>query len=155
MPGRVGPSALKGQGLVGVAIAITGTHRLCRWVAVVTLALGLVAMHHLVATHAHPIRHQGSSVGMTMPAAPVSNHGTTAAGVTAMPVQPGTDGGLMQHLCQAVLTGLTLLVGLILTWRLAPCAALGPAGAGLGPDASRQRAPPLPLRLARLGVLRL
>ena len=141
--------------MVGVPIALTSTPRPCRWVAVVTLALGLVAMHHLVGTHAHPTGARGSSLGMTMPAAPVDNHGTTAAGVSATPGHPGTDGGLMQHLCQAVLTGLVLLVGLILTWRFAPCSALGPAGAGLGHDASRQRAPPLPLRLAQLGVLRL
>jgi hypothetical protein len=32
--------------MVGVPIAITTAPRFCRWVAVVTLALGLVAMHH-------------------------------------------------------------------------------------------------------------
>lgn len=136
-------------------IAITGAPRPCQWVAVMILALGLVAMHHLVSTHAHPGGCRDNSAGMTMLAAPVKNDGGTATDVAAVPAQPGTDGGLMLHLCQAVLTGLVLLVGLALTGRLAHLLGLDPSSAVFGQDASRQRAPPLPLRLAQLGVLRL
>jgi hypothetical protein len=141
--------------VMGVPIAITGARRLCRWLVLVTLGLGLMAMHHLVGTHAHPGSFQHSSPSMTMLAAPAHNEGATATDVAAMPMHPGTDSGPMLHLCQAVLTGLVLLAGLILTWRFAHRSALGPTGAGLGQDVNRQRAPPLPLRRAQLGVLRL
>lgn len=136
-------------------IAITAVPRLCRWVTVVTLALGLVVMHHLVGTHAHPGGSSDSSAGMTMLATPVEDYGSVFADVSAVPARPGSDGGLMLHLCQAVLTGLMLLAGLSLVWRLAPAPEPGPPGGGLGEQANRQRAPPTPLRLAHLGVLRL
>ncbi len=136
-------------------MSIASAPRLRRWAAVVTLALGLVAMHHLVGTHTHPSSSQDSWPGMTMLAPPVHNGGTTAAKATAAPARPGTDSGLMLHLCQAVLTGLVLLAGLALTWWLAPAPEIGPTGSGLGAPANRQRAPPTPLRLACLGVLRL
>lgn len=141
--------------MVGVPIALTRTPRPCRWVAVVTLALGLVVMHHLVGTHTHPGGSQDSSPGMTMLAAPVDNSGRTTAGTAVLPAWPGTDGGLMLHLCQAVVTGLVLLTGLSLAWWLAPASKPRLAGGGLGQPANRQRAPPTPLRLAYLGVLRL
>ena len=141
--------------MIGVPIAITTVPRFCRWVAVLTLALGLVAMHHLVGTHAHPGGSRGSPAGMTMLATPAENCCDTSADVNVITVQPSPDGGLMLHLCLAVLTGLVLLARLSLAWRLVhasgPCLSLG----GLGERASRQRAPPTPLRLARLGVLRL
>jgi hypothetical protein len=128
-------------------------------VAVVALALGLVAMHHLVGTHAHPGGLGDSSTGMTMPATPVESCCGSSVDVTAVsaPAQPGPDSGLMLHPCLAVLTGLVLLAGLGLAWRLAHAPEPGspsPSG-GLGEQASRQRAPPTPLRLAYLGVLRL
>jgi Family of unknown function (DUF6153) len=141
--------------VVGVPRAITRTPRLCRWVAVVTLALGLVAMHHLVGTHTHLSGSQDGSPGMTMLAAPIDNDGSTTDGAAVVPARPGTDGGLMLHPCQAVLTGLVLLAGLSLAWWLAPASKPGPTGDGLGAPATRQRAPPTPLRLASLGVLRL
>ena len=141
--------------MVDVPIALTRIPRLCRWVAVVTLALGLVAMHHLVGTHTHPSSFQHSMPGMTMLAPAIENYGGTFAGAAVMPAQPGTDGGLMLHLCQAVLTGLVLLVGLSLTWWLAPRSAPRSPGGGLSEPANRQRAPPTPLRLVYLGVLRL
>jgi hypothetical protein len=136
-------------------ITITGAPRLCRRVAVMILALGLVAMHHLVGTHAHPGGSQDSSSGMTMLVPAIDNYGNTSGGPAVVPAQPGTDGGLMLHLCQAVLTGLVLLMGLSLAWRLIPASEPGPLGGGLGEPAHRQRAPPSPLRLAHLGVLRL
>jgi hypothetical protein len=141
--------------VVGVPITLTSTPRLCRWVAVVTLALGLVAMHHLVGTHTHPSSFQGSSPGMTMLAPAIENYGSTSAGAAVVPAQSGTDGGLMLHLCKAVLTGLVLLAGLSLAWWLAPGFEPRLPGGGLGEPANRQRAPPTPLRLAYLGVLRL
>jgi hypothetical protein len=52
--------------VIGVPMAITTAPRFFQWVAVLTLALGLVAMHHLVGTHAHLGGFQGSSAGMTM-----------------------------------------------------------------------------------------
>jgi Family of unknown function (DUF6153) len=140
--------------VVGVPITFTSTPRLCRWVAVVTFALGLVAMHHLVGTHTHLSSFQGSSA-MTMLAPAIESYGSTSAGAAVMPAQPGSDGGLMLHLCQAVLTGLVLLAGLSLAWWLAPGSEPGSPGGGLGEPANRQRAPPTPLRLAYLGVLRL
>jgi hypothetical protein len=112
-------------------------------------------MHHLVGIHAHPAGTPDGSAGMTMLAPPIENHGSTSADVAAAPAGPPMDGGLMLHLCQAVLTGLVLLAGLNLVWRLAPAPEPGPPGAGLGEPANRQRAPPTPLRLAHLGVLRL
>jgi len=138
-----------------VPIAITSTPRFYRWVAVVALALGLVAMHHLVGTHAHPGGSGDGSAGMTMLAGPVEGCCGSSADVIAVPAQPGPDGGLMLHLCLAVFTRLVLLAGLGLAWRLAHAPELGPPGGGLGERAGRQRAPPTPLRLAQLGVLRL
>jgi hypothetical protein len=139
-----------------VPIALTSTPRPCRWVAVMTLALGLVAMHHLVDTHTHPSGSQHSSPGMTMLAPAIENYGSTSHGAAVVPAQPGIDGGLMLHLCQAVLSGLVLLTGLSLAWWwLAPAPEPRPPGGGLGETANRQRAPPTPLRLAYLGVLRL
>ena len=139
----------------GVLIAITPAPRPYRWVAVVTLALGLVAMHHLVGTYTHPGDSQDSSTGMTMLAPPLDHDASSSAEVAARPARPGTDGGLMLHLCQAVLTGLVLLAGLSLAWRLAPTPKPGPPGDGLGKPTNRQRAPPTPRQLAHLGVLRL
>ena len=136
-------------------IGITSAPRLCRWVAVVALALGLVAMHHLVGTHAHAGGSGDGSAGMTMLASPVGGCCGTSAEVAVMPARPAPDGGLMLHLCLAVLTGLVLLAGLSLAWRLAQAPELSLSGGGLGERAGRQRAPPTPLRLARLGVLRL
>ena len=133
-------------------IALTSTPRPCRWVAVLTLALGLVAMHHLAGTHPHPSGSQHSSPGMTMRAPAIENYGSTSGDAAVVPAHPGIDGGLMLHLCQAVLTGLVLLTGLSLAWWLAPAPEPGPPGGG---PANRQRAPPTPLRLAYLGVLRL
>lgn len=141
--------------MVGVPITLTRTPRPCRWVAVVTLALGLVAMHHLVGTHTHPSSVQGSSPGMTMLAPAIENYGSTFAEAAVMPAQPGTDGGPMLHLCQAVLTGLVLVAGLSLAWWLTLGSEPGSPGGGLGEPANRQRAPPTPLRLASLGALRL
>lgn len=135
--------------------AITRTPRLCRWVAVVTLAFGLVAMHHLVGSHTDLSGCQDGSPGMTMFAGPIENDGSPSARAAVVPARQGTDGGLMLHLCQAVLTGLVLLAGLSLAWWLAPTPKPGPTGEGLGAPAHRQRAPPTPLRLASLGVLRL
>ena len=112
--------------MVGVPIALTRTPRPCRWVAVVTLALGLVAMHHLVGTHTHPSSSQDSSPGMTMLAGSIDNDGSTSAGAAVLPARQGTDAGLMLHLCQAVLTGLVLLTALSLTWWLARAPQPGP-----------------------------
>jgi hypothetical protein len=135
-----------------VSIAITSAPRLGRWLVVVTLALGLMAMHHLVDTPAHPGSCQDSSLGMTM--LPDDHDGGTLTDGVAGPA-PGTDCGLMLHLCQAVLIGLVLLAAVALTRRLGHRSEAALSGAGLGPDASRQRAPPLPLQLAQIGVLRL
>jgi hypothetical protein len=140
--------------MVGVPITITTQPRFYRWVAVVTLTLGLVAMHHLVGTHAHSSGSQHSSAGMMMPASPVEKCcGTTH--VAAAPAQPDPEDGLMLHLCLAILTGLVLLAALGQLWHLARAPEPGPPDGGPGEPASRQRAPPTPLRLAHLGVLRL
>ena len=141
--------------MVGGPIALTSAPRLCRWVAVVSLALGLAAMHHLVGTHTHHGGFQDSSTVMTMLAPAVENDSSSAAEAAVLPARPGTDGGLMLHLCQAVLTGLVLLAGLSLAWWRAPALEPEPTGGGMGAPANRQRAPPTPLRLAYLGVLRL
>jgi hypothetical protein len=141
--------------MAGVPIAITDAPRLCRWVAVVTLALGLVAMHHLVGTHTHAGGSQDSSPGMTMLVPAVENYASSFGGAAVVPARPGTDGGLMLHLCQAVLTGLVLLTELSLAWRLIPASQPGPSASELGEPANRQRGPPTSLRLAYLGVLRL
>jgi hypothetical protein len=141
--------------VIGVPIALTTTPRFCRWVVVLTLALGLVAMHHLVGTHAHPGGSRGSPVDMTMLVTPIENCCGNSVDVAAVPARSGPDGGLMLHLCLAVLTGLVLLAGLGLAWRLGHAPGPGPSLGGLGERASRQRAPPTPLRLARLRVLRL
>jgi hypothetical protein len=125
---------------------------------VMALAVGAVVMHHVVGAHLHPNSSRNGLAGTTMPV----TQGESCCGVVpvavvviARPAQPGSDGGLMQHPCLAVLTGLVLLAGLALTWRLTPVPILGLRGSGLGKRASRQRAPPMPLRLAQLGVLRL
>jgi hypothetical protein len=141
--------------VVSVPVTITTAPRFCRWLAVLALALGLVAMHHLVDTPAHPGDAGNSSASMRMLATPVDNCCGTSADVTAGPAQPGPDGGLMLHLCQAILTGLVLLAGLSLAWRPAHAPQPGPPNGGLDERVSRQRAPPTSLRLSYLGVLRL
>ena len=90
-----------------------------------------------------------------MLALPAENGSGTLAKVAALPGRRGADGGLMLHLCQAVLTGLVLLTGLSLAWRLIPASQPGPSASELGEPANRQRGPPTSLRLAYLGVLRL
>src|SRR2546421_13081025 len=137
--------------MAGMPIPSTGAPRPCRWVAAVTLALGLVAMHHLGGTHPHP----GGSPGMTMLVPAVENYGSSFVGAAVVPARPGIEGGVMLHLCQAVLTGLVLLTGLSLAWWLIPESQPEPPAGGLGEPANRQQAPPTPLRLAYLGVLRL
>ncbi|MCA1835187.1 MAG: DUF6153 family protein [Actinobacteria bacterium] len=138
--------------------AIARAPWLCRWVVAMAVAVGVVGMHHLVGAHAHPGGSGSASAGMTMPVTQIGSCcGTAPVTVTvaARPAQPGAGDGLMLHPCLAVLTGLILLAALVLTRRLAQGPGLGLPGAGLSPRSSQQRAPPLPLRLAQLGVLRL
>lgn len=135
--------------------AITNTPRMCRWVAVAVLALGLVAMHHLVSSHTDLGNAHNGWTHHAMLAPPAENSSGTLAKVAALPGRPGGDGGLMLHLCQAVLTGLVLLTGLSLAWWLLPAPRPDLSRGALGEAINRQRAPPTPLRLACLGVLRL
>ncbi len=141
--------------MIGVPITVTGASRACRWVAVVTLALGIVAMHHLVGTHSHPGGPRGSSPSMTIPVTAVGNDDSDFGAAAVVPAWPGPHGGLMVHLCQAIVAGLVLLMGLSLAWWLIPAPQSGPPGGGPGKPTNRQRAPPTSLRLAYLGVLRL
>ncbi|MGH3548724.1 MAG: DUF305 domain-containing protein [Pseudonocardiaceae bacterium] len=128
--------------MISVPTALTSTRRLGRWVAVVVLALGLVAMHHLVDPHATGL--SGGPGGMTMPATPLGE----CCGPTqpaAGPAQPDPDAVPMLHLCLAVLTGLVLLAG----WGLARCSPHCPGrarapGAAVGEQSMWQRAPPTP-----------
>jgi hypothetical protein len=135
--------------------AITNAPRMCRWVAVVVLALGLVAMHHLVSSHTDLGNAHNGVTHQMMLAPPADNSTGTLAKIAALPGRPGVDGGLMLHLCQAVLTGLVLLTGLSLAWWLHPAPRSDLSRGALGEAINRQRAPPAPLRLASLGVLRL
>ncbi len=119
----------------------------------VVLALGLVAMHHLVDPHATGL--SGGAGGMTMPATQLGDC-CGPVQLDAAPAQPDPDAVPMLHLCLAVLIGLVLLAG----WGLARgarhlFARARPHGAAVGEQSTRQRAPPTALRLARLGVLRL
>jgi Family of unknown function (DUF6153) len=138
-----------------VPMAITNAPRICRWVAVVVLALGLVAMHHLVSSHTDLGDSHNGLTHRAMLVPPAENGSGTLAKVAALPGQPGTDGGLMLHLCQAVLSGLVLLAGLSLAWWLLPAPGPDLSSGARGKPANRQRAPPTVLRLACLGVLRL
>ncbi|HZS20264.1 MAG TPA: hypothetical protein VFA63_04655 [Pseudonocardiaceae bacterium] len=79
-------------------ITVTGASRACRWVAVVTLALGIVAMHHLVGTHSHPGGPRGSSPSMTIPVTAVGNDDSDFGAAAVVPAWPGPHGGLMVHL---------------------------------------------------------
>lgn len=118
------------------------------------LALDVVIMHHVIDSHSH-----GGSTGITMPAAQVQGccgaAAVAMAAIAVRPAPPGSDGGLLQCPCLAVLTGLILLAGLIVTLRLTHAPHTHLPGAALGEDSVRQRAPPIPLRPAQLGVLRL
>jgi hypothetical protein len=118
--------------LIGVPITVTGASRACRWVAVVTLALGIVAMHHLVGTHSHPGGPRGSSPSMTIPVTAVGNDDSDFGAAAVVPAWPGPHGGLMVHLCQAIVAGLVLLMGLSLAWWLIPAPQSGPPGGGPG-----------------------
>ena len=71
----------------GVPIAITPAPRPYRWVAVVTLALGLVAMHHLVGTHTHAGGSQDSSPDMTMLVPAVENYASSFGGAAVVPAR--------------------------------------------------------------------
>lgn len=138
----------------------------------VAIALGVVAMHHVVAGPAgmsgmehHDAMHSSAMPTAVVPAAMVTVVPTavtvTAASVTSPSTQVATDpgcpdcGAMMGHMCLAVLlAAATLVVGLALFTI---------AGAGNGPprpasargDAFPARAPPdSAVRLSQLGVLR-
>jgi hypothetical protein len=138
-----------------VPIVITRAPRMCRWVAGVILALGVVAMHHLVNPHIDLAHSHTSMTHQMLLVSPAENSSGTLAKVAALPGWPGTDGHLMLHLCQAVLTGLVLLTGLSLAWWLLPAPQPGLSTGALGEATNQQRAPLTALRLVFLGVLRL
>jgi hypothetical protein len=121
-----------------VPIAITDAPRMCRWVAVVVLALGLVAMHHLVSSHTDLGDSHNGLTHRAMLSPPAENGSGTLAKVAALPGRPGADGGLMLHLCQVVLTGLVLLTGLSLAWWLLPARRSDLSNGGLGEAINRQ-----------------
>lgn len=143
-----------------------------QWLLTVAIALGVVAMHHVVAGPAgmsgmehHDAVHSSAMPTAVVPAAMVTVVPTavtvTAASVTSPSTQVATDpgcpdcGAMMGHMCLAVLlAAATLVVGLALFTI---------AGAGNGPprpasargDAFPARAPPdSAVRLSQLGVLR-
>jgi hypothetical protein len=144
--------------VITVPTAITRTPRLCRWVAVMALALGVVVMHHVLDTHAHGGLANGSA-SMMMPASQIQDCCAAPPGAVVAaavhPVRPGPEGALMLHPCLAVVTGLVLLAGLVAARRLTDCPHTHLPTAAVGKDPVRQRGPPIPLRLAQLGVLRL
>lgn len=129
-----------------------------QWLLTVAIALGVVAMHHVVAGPAgmSGMEHHDAMHSSAMPTAVVP-----AASVTSPSTQVATDpgcpdcGAMMGHMCLAVLlAAATLIVGLALFTI---------AGAGNGPprpasargDAFPARAPPdSAVRLSQLGVLR-
>jgi hypothetical protein len=143
-----------------------------QWLLTVAIALGVVAMHHVVAGPAgmsgmehHDAMHSSAMPTAVVPAAMVTVVPAavtlTAASVTSPSAQMATDpgcpdcGAMMGHMCLAVLlAAATLIVGLALFTI---------AGAGNGPprpasargDAFPARAPPdSAVRLSQLGVLR-
>lgn len=151
-----------------------------QWLLTVAIALGVVAMHHVVAGPAgmsgmehHDAMHSSAMPTAVVPAAMVTvvpaamvtvvptAVTVTAASVTSPSTQVATDpgcpdcGAMMGHMCLAVLlAAATLVVGLALFTI---------AGAGNGPprpasargDAFPARAPPdSAVRLSQLGVLR-
>ena len=156
--------------------------RTFRWrkrLAMVTLALGLVVMHHLVGVH----QHSGVASTVPLPVPTEGSYGEEARDLgAAVALAPGTgpavsvdsapaesaallhqhrDGDdhsplmVLLHACLAVLASISALLVRALAaswWR---------AFADLFPDSSRAtvvlvaRAPPAPLRLAQLQILRL
>ncbi len=126
------------------------------------LAIGLVVMHHLVGAHQHQTVHQVtgglSGVAAISSTGHGADHDPTALerGTAQLQQQPAGDPeGMvtMLHLCLAVLAAALVLTGLVLgTLRRAD---------RFGSSRSRvsswepSRAPPVPVRLAHLQVLRL
>lgn len=116
--------------VITVPTAIARAPRLCRWVAVMTPAVSVVLMHHVIGAHTHP---GGSGNGPAVMAMPITHVerccGVTPATVTviARTAQPGPDGGPMLHPCLAVLTGLVLLAGLSNAQMQQLTASSGPA----------------------------
>ena len=122
-----------------------------RCLATFALALGLVLMHHTVMA--------GPPAAST--AAPVVEHGAEHAPHAAEHGEPSPAGhgdghaGMLLHLCLAILAalGVLLLVGPGSRFPRPPDEGDDTGAARTAPTPARP--PPVPLRLARLQVLRL
>ena len=127
------------------------------------VALGLVAMHHLVAGHQHSMPGPtGLATAATAMAVAPNQAGPprTLPGAHPSPGPAallhqhpdGHDMSMSMHMCLAVLAAVALLMALVLIaagWRPTPRRSRPHAAASAGP-----RAPPGPRRLAQLQVLR-
>lgn len=127
-----------------------------QWLLSAVIAVGLVAMHHVVAgpTGMSAMDHHAASAGSTM-----ADSVTTPVALVSGEVvsDPGCldCGAMMGHMCLAVLVALGTLVVALILFTIAPSVRsllpLVTPGTGTLPA----RAPPASaVRLAQLGVLR-
>ncbi|MEO3860741.1 DUF6153 family protein [Acrocarpospora sp. B8E8] len=129
-----------------------------RWLLLLALVLGVLGMHtlgHIDAEHAHAevppasehaVNPHGSQEAPVLIAGPPADDISVAGGQV-----PGPD---PTSVCVAVLTVLTLLLGLSSTWSRPPTGIAAASGTS-GPLAARPPPERTALRLARLSVLRI
>lgn len=134
----------------------------------VAVILGLIVMHHLSGAtqhdHTSMVEETAPAVGVTAAtsgavafAVPAQPHDDITAGVIVMTSAHGNpmDMSMLMHLCMAALAALlTLAVLVLLLWRRRAAPAQDPASLAAA-FCRCERAPPVPVRLAQLQVLRL
>jgi hypothetical protein len=137
-------------------------------VLAVVVILGLIVMHHLTGVSHHDdasmVEETAPAVGVMAPASgavalavPAQHHDDITAGVVVMSSAGDNpmNISMLMHLCMAALAALlTLAAVALLLWRRRAAPAQDPAALAAA-FRRRERAPPVPVRLAQLQVLRL
>jgi hypothetical protein len=131
--------------------------RLHQWLVIAALAAGLIGMHHLIGepTASHGGAHQHTMAAAEAPSVATGNDAPAPTSESVSPTGCPGMGGMMGHLCLAVLTAADPLIPAITIRTVAPALRdpLRPRNRGSNPILAR--APPTSAeRLAQLGVCR-